>query len=105
MPDRYVTLSEVKETLEKEQGRRELSQEQKYALVHAQTFGRLEGKKARKMVDDLVGTKLLDEANAVKVADVLPQSADELRALLAKDKITLEAGQTEQLLEIVRKYI
>jgi DNA-directed RNA polymerase subunit F len=105
MEERQLTLAEVKELLEKEGGKRELNEYQKFAAIHAQQFSRLDGKTSRKLVDDLVKVPQMTEQIACKIADVLPQSPDELRAVLMKERFTLESEAVEAVLEAVRKYL
>ncbi|MEW5937787.1 MAG: RNA polymerase Rpb4 family protein [Candidatus Thermoplasmatota archaeon] len=101
---RYVTIGEVKEILEKEAEHRALSQEQKYALAHAQTFAKLDAKSAKKLMEELMRGDLLDELAAVKVADIMPQSTEELRAILGKERM-VEQKVIEQVLEIISRYV
>ena len=105
MDENYLTLAEVKELLEKEGGKRELNEYQKFAAAHANQFARFDGKTARKLVADLLKVDQITEPIACKIADILPQSPDELRAVLTKERFTLENDAVEAVLEIVRKYI
>ena len=100
----YLTLAEVKDLLEKEQKKRELTVEQKYALTHAQQFAKLSSKDSRKLVKDLMKFEMLGEWHACKLADIMPEHADEVRAIFAKERFVLEPGTTEEILEVIRKY-
>jgi DNA-directed RNA polymerase subunit F len=105
MDESYLTLAEVKELLEKEGGKRELNEYQKYASSHAQQFSKMDGKTARKLVNDLMKIDPITEPIACKLADLMPQSLDELRAILTKERFTLENEASEAVLEVVRKYL
>ena len=105
MQDNCLTLAEVKELLEKEGSKRELNEYQKFAATHAQQFSKLDGKTSRKLVVDLMKVEQISEPIACKITDVLPQSPDELRAVLTKERFTLENDAIEAVLEAVRKYL
>ena len=103
--EQYLTLAEVKDLLEDEQEKREFTTEQKYALVHAQQFVKLDAKQARKLVEELLKFDMLTEAHACKLADLLPRHADEVKAIFAKERFVLEAGTIDEILEIINKYL
>jgi DNA-directed RNA polymerase subunit F len=105
---RLLTLAEVKEHLEEaERTRGELSYEQKLALDHARTFAtRLSGEKARELVERLrkVSEKV-SESHAVKIADLLPTHADDVRVIFAKERFQLEKDEMDKILETVQSYL
>jgi len=101
----FVTLPEVKEILEGESKARELSTEQKYSLEHSQRFARLDDKKARKLVAELVSEiEGLNETIAIKIADLMPKDAEDLRILFAKERAGAQKKDIEKILAIVEKY-
>ncbi len=103
---RYLTLAEVKDILIKENEKREeLSPLQKAALGHAEEFVVLSLDDTLKLVDELMALDFVDERHAVKIADILPTSPDQVRAIYAKEKIVLPPEQIKEILDIVAKYI
>lgn len=101
----YVTLPEVKDILESEAKDRELSTEQKYALEHSQRFARLDDKKARKLVSELVSeVEGLSETIAIKIADLMPKDPEDIRILFAKERAGAQKKDVEKILAIVEKY-
>jgi len=101
----YVTLPEVKDILESESKARELSAEQKYSLEHAQRFARVDDKKARKLVSELVSEiEGLNETIAIKIADLMPKDAEDIRVLFAKERAGAQKKDVEKILAIVEKY-
>jgi DNA-directed RNA polymerase subunit F len=105
---RLVTLAEVKEWLEEsERQRGELSYEQKLALDHARTFAtRLTAAQSRDLVARL--TKVsprVTEAHAVKIADLLPTHADDVRVVFAKERFQLEKDEMDKILEAVQAFL
>ena len=100
---RYVSLAEVKNLLEKEEKKRELSYEQKLALEHAKHFAKLGLTKSKKMADELVPIDRITEPFAYKIVDILPMHPDEVRAIFAKERFTLEGDEIKKILKIVEK--
>ena len=98
-----MTLAEVKELLEAEQKKRELTTEQNYALAHALKFAKLDAKKSRKLVEALMKIDPLSEAHACKLTDIMPRYPDEVRTLFAKERFVLDPDMIEGILEIIRK--
>jgi DNA-directed RNA polymerase subunit F len=41
---------------------------------------------------------------AVRIADILPMSNDEIRSIYAKERYTLSEAELKQILELVAKY-
>lgn len=104
-PEKMSTLAEVKELLEKAEGDRgELSYEQKLALEHARRFARMSAESAKKLIEELLQNPKIDHANAVRVADMCPSHADDVRALFAKTRANLDESEIQKVLESVLKY-
>jgi DNA-directed RNA polymerase subunit F len=104
--EEYLSLAEVKELLEKEKdNREELMPEQKLALSHAEAFAKLTKAKTKKLVSELVKMDQMSEPNAYKIADVMPEEPDEVRAIFSKERFTLTKEETDQVLKLVRKYL
>jgi len=102
---RPVPLSEVKKILTKvSKEREELLYEQKIALEHAQKFGKLSVKKTEDMIKELNTLDFLREIHAFKIADILPSTADDVRTILAKERITIGEIEIKKILEIVEKH-
>lgn len=102
---KMAALAEVKEILLTRQEEQELTAEQKLALEHCQKFSRLEAKKAKKLVKELGGLEFLTEQNVVKIADIMPTHADDVRVIFAKERANLEKKDIEKILSIVEKYL
>lgn len=105
MEEEYVSLSELKLILEKEKtSRGDLTPEQQYALSHSAAFARIAPEKVPAMVKELMEVPMMSLANAVKIADVLPNHLDDVRAVFAKERFALSKEDAEKVLEIVNKY-
>jgi len=101
---RYVPLSEVKNILEKEAKKRELSYEQNLALEHAKHFSKVSITKSKQMADELMQIERITEPFAYKIVDILPMHPEEVRAIFAKERFTLEDKEIKKIIEIVEKY-
>lgn len=100
-----IPLSEVKNILKKaSKERKELLYEQRIALEHAQKFAKLPVKKTNDLIKELMSLEYLDEVNAIKIADLLPTTEDDVKTIFAKQRITLGENEIKKILEIVGKY-
>jgi DNA-directed RNA polymerase subunit F len=102
---RLVSLAEVKNILKKmSKERKELLYEQRISLEHAQKFAKLSMKKTGDLIKKLEGLDFLEQTHAYKIADLLPTTEDDVKAIFAKERVTLDGEKIKQVLEIVRKY-
>ncbi len=105
MEDRLVTLTEVKDLLEKaETERGELTYEQKLALEHARRFARFTAENLAKLMGDLRQNPKIDYTMAVRIADLAPNHPDDVRALFAKARVNIDDAELQKILETVAKY-
>ena len=98
-----ITISETKEIL-KEVKRQNYVQKQ--ALEYASKFSKLSATKAKKLIDELLesGIPRIKDRHLVKLADLMPNTHDELRAIFAKEEIALTKQDMDKVLEILKKY-
>lgn len=103
---RLVSLAEVKALLEKAgTGREELTYEQKIALEHARRFARVTPAIAKKIVAGVQKTiPELEEKYAVRVADLLPQHADDVRAIFQKSRHDLTDDEIAKVIAVVDEH-
>ena len=79
--------------------------EMRRAIEHTKTFSKMEPEKARELVDELLKLEKVRADIAVKIANLLPRTNDELRAIYAKERFTLSKEELKEILDIVVKYI
>jgi DNA-directed RNA polymerase subunit F len=109
--EEYLTVAETKELLaEIEQERsldedRELPYELARTIEHVNRFALLDEGEAADLVEDLLELDKVDTPTAYKITNLLPQSRDELRAVFAQERYTLEGGELDEILDIVAKYV
>jgi len=102
---RLVSLSEVKNMLKKiEKERKELIYEQRIALEHAQKFAKLSVKQTKDLIKDLMKLENIGESHAYKMADILPTTEDDVKAIFAKERFTLSESEIKNILKIIGKY-
>lgn len=106
MEQRYVSEAEVKELLEAETEARGGSEfmlaSQRAALDHAQKTCSISKEQADTIIAAVSEFDFVTEPVAVKIADLLPEYPEDVRAIFAKERVTLESEQIEAILEIVR---
>jgi len=108
--EEYLTLAETKELLaDVEADRaadedREMRYELARAIEHVNRFAVLEPEEAQELVDQLLDFEKVDEATAYKIANLLPQDRDELRAVYAQERYSLSGDELDDILNVVAQY-
>ena len=102
---KLVCLAEVKNILKKiSKERKELIYEQKIALEHAERFARLSAKQTKDLIAELMKVEHVEETQAYKIADILPNTEDDVKAIFAKERYTPNDKEIKAILEIVKKH-
>ncbi len=107
--EELLTLPEVKDLLtqikeERENENKELGYELRKAISHADMFSRLDSEKSRELANELIKLEKMKTEIAVRIADILPLSNDEIRSIYAKERYTLSEQELKQILELVLKF-
>lgn len=98
-----ITLSEVRAILKSEKRKSsELGYVQARAVSHADKFTKISASSATKLVEELIALGMSKD-KAVEIANLLPETLEELRALFAKEK-TVETEKLQQILDIIAKH-
>ncbi len=105
MSERYISLAEVRDLLTAENEKRELLTTQKAAMEHARTVSTLTVDQANALVSEVSQIPEITEAIAVKIADLLPQYPEDIRAIISKERVNLDAAAVDSIIEIVAKYL
>jgi DNA-directed RNA polymerase subunit F len=109
--EEYLTVSEVKSFLEDVEAERaadeerELRYELARAIEHVNRFAHLDPGESRELVEELLELEKVDGATAIKIADLLPRSRDELRAVYAQERYALDGDELDEVLNVVAKYV
>lgn len=99
-----LTVSEAKEILDhvkEERSGEELGYELRKAIRHADAFSKLNAKKSRDLVNDLSNLEKMKPEIAIRIADIIPRTRDELRSLYAKERFVLTTEDLDQILDKV----
>ncbi|MFC6824735.1 RNA polymerase Rpb4 family protein [Halopelagius fulvigenes] len=108
--EEYLTVSEVKSLLQDVEAERAADEERdiRYelarAIEHVNRFAVLDPEESRELVEELLELEKVDEQTAFKIADLLPQSRDELRSLYAQQRYALSGDELDEILNVVAKY-
>ena len=102
---KYVPLAEVKNILKKiSTERKELTYEQRIALEHAEAFSKISVKATQDLIKELKTLERLEEFHVYKIADILPTTADDVKAIFAKERFTPTETEIKKIVELVAKY-
>ncbi len=101
----FVTLPLIKKRLldEKEEG--ELTHEMQELLEYVSEFTVLPEKDIRSIIDEIKKIERINNFQAHKVAEILPQSKEEIRAIFSKEIISPTDEMITTILDIIKKYV
>ena len=78
--------------------------EQRIALEHANKFAKLPLTKTKQLIKELEKIDIIDTHHAYKIADIIPKTADDVRTIFAKERITLKDNNIKEILDTIIKY-
>ncbi|HXX55074.1 MAG TPA: RNA polymerase Rpb4 family protein [Methanoregula sp.] len=101
-----VTLSEMRDVLvgveaERLAAEKEMSYEFRRSLEHANTLAKTTPEKSRELVQALVKMEKMKPEIAYRIANIMPKSRDEVRAIFAKERYTLSPEELDAIIELV----
>ena len=102
--EKPVTLAEVYKILKARKKEGELEYGQRLAYDYSQKFASLPPKKATELIKELLEIEKVREHQAVYIADLMPETADEIQLIFAKERTSLGDDDVSKILEIVGKY-
>jgi DNA-directed RNA polymerase subunit F len=98
---KIISIAEVKNILKKiSKERKELIYEQRIALEHAEIFAKLTAKQTKDLIAELMKLDHVEELHAYKIADILPKTEDDIKAIFAKERYTPNDKEIKNILEI-----
>ncbi len=100
---RPATVAAAREILSKV---KKPNYEQKAAFEYASKFAKLSAEDAGKLAQELAEAEIprLKERHVVKLIDLMPGTADEIKSIFAKEDLTLSKDDIDKVLEILAKY-
>jgi DNA-directed RNA polymerase subunit F len=110
LSEELLTISEVREMLNEIMEERlskgeELRYELRKAINHAEMFSRMSAQRSRELVNKLMELEKMKPEIAVRIADIAPQTRDELRTLYAKERYTLSEAELDSILDLVSEAV
>lgn len=104
--ERLITISEAKEILDRVREERsgegeELGYELRKAIRHADAFSKIDAEKSRDLANNLLKLEKIKPEIAIRIADILPKTRDELRSIYAKERFVLTTEDLDQIVDIV----
>ncbi|NQE05527.1 hypothetical protein C5S32_06620 [ANME-1 cluster archaeon GoMg1] len=82
----------------------EMRFERRKAVENTTKFAKLGANESRALVNELLELEKTKEEIAVRIADLMPKSKNEVRAIYAKERFTLTEANIEEILDCVAKY-
>jgi len=107
---KHITIAEARNILDKKrkeykEGGIEMLYEQKRALDHANKSAKLNLRDTTTMVKKLSELEIeLTEDQIVKIADLLPQTVDDVRAIFAKERFKYGEEEIKGIIDVVAQY-
>jgi DNA-directed RNA polymerase subunit F len=101
-----ITLPELKEILIKVESERleaskEMSYELRKSIEHANQLSKTSAERSRDLVESLLKFEKMKPDIAYRIANIMPRTRDELRAIYAKEKYTLTGEELDGIIDIV----
>jgi len=101
-----VTLLELRETLQGVESERiaaekEMSYEFRRSMEHANQLAKTSPEKARALVAELTKMEKMKPEIAYRIANIMPKTRDEVRAIFAKERFTLSPEELDSIIELV----
>ena len=102
--EKAITNAEAKAVLEKVK-EEELGEFQRRTLDYTRRFAKLPADKASKLVEQLSSDLQLDRNDAIQIVNTLPQSIEELRAVLTVKGRFVSTEQLNGILQIMKRHV
>ncbi len=106
LEETMVTLPELKEELlnveavrlEKE---KEMPYELRRSIEHANQISKTSSERSRELVDALLVLNKMKPDIALRIANVMPRTRDEVRAIFGRDKFAHTTEELDEIVELV----
>lgn len=104
-----ITLPELREVLMKVESERieaekEMSYELRKSIEHANQLSKTSAEKSRLLVTELLKLEKMKPDIAFRIANTMPRTRDELRAVYAKEKFTMGGEDLDHIIELVKTH-
>lgn len=99
-----VDISKVSEIMNKKKDERELVYEQKICLEYLDKVPKPNADKLKQMFEELSKISILKSRYMVLIANMMPNTEEEVEALFSKERTNLKKEEIKQIAVIVKKY-
>lgn len=101
-----VTLPEMRGVLlgvesERIAAEKEMSYEFRRSIEHVNQLAKTTPEKATDLVSELTKMEKMKPEIAYRIANIMPKSRDEVRAIFAKERYTLSPEELDKIIELV----
>ena len=101
-----VTLPELRGVLlavesERLAAEKEMSYEFRRSIEHANQLAKTAPEKSRALVTGLTKMEKMKPEIAFRIANIMPKTRDEVRAIFAKERFTLSPEELDNIIELV----
>jgi DNA-directed RNA polymerase subunit F len=101
-----VTLPELRSVLlgvesERIAAEKEMSYEFRRCIEHANQLAKTTPEKSRALVGELSRMEKMKPEIAFRIANIMPKTRDEVRAIFAKERFTLSPEEIDKIIELV----
>ncbi|KAF5412089.1 MAG: RNA polymerase Rpb4 family protein [Euryarchaeota archaeon] len=101
--EELLTVPEAKEMLDRVKEERidegELGYELRKTIRHVDAFSKMDAGKSRALVNSLLELEKMKPEIAIRIADIVPETRDELRSIYAKERFILITDDLDQMLD------
>ncbi len=101
--EKLVSWREVKAILSKKEKEKELNYEQKNTLDYLRKFSKLSKEDEKKLIEEFQKIGKLNERQIINFINFLPQNKDQLRLLVANERIVLSEEEMDNIIKIIKK--
>ncbi|HVP97248.1 RNA polymerase Rpb4 family protein [Methanoregula sp.] len=106
LSEEKVTLPELRAALmgvesERIAAEKELSYEFRRSMDHANQLARTSPEKSKELVEKLLKLEKMKPEIAYRIANIMPKSRDEVRAIFAKERFTLSPEEIDSIIDLV----
>ncbi len=106
LSEEKVTLPELRVALmgvesERIAAEKELSYEFRRSMDHANHLAKTTPEKSKDLVDKLLKLEKMKPEIAYRIANIMPKSRDEVRAIFAKERFTLSPEEIDSIIDLV----
>jgi len=106
LSEEKVTLPELRASLQGVESERiaaekELSYEFRRSMEHANQLARTTPEKSKELVEKLLKLEKMKPEIAYRIANIMPKSRDEVRAIFAKERFTLSPEEIDSIIDLI----